>query len=325
MGNIAKRVLTGAVLIGSLWGGAAFAQDVTLHAPPQTTGPLKTVIESNPGLPDHTIYRPADLNAPGVGQLPVVAFGNGACAAAGGLFRNFLSEIASHGYVAIALGNFGPEDMSMMKGPPPNMPPLGPNGKFVPPRGPDGKIKLPPPATDWHGLLQAIDWVTAENARAGSPYKGHLDVHHIAMMGQSCGGLQAMQASEDPRVTTAVILNSGAFPSGKGLPGISFTADDIVKLHLPLLFINGGPSDIAHPQATLNFAATQEPAVWVNMNVGHMGTYGEPQGGAFAGFAISWLDWRLKDDMSAAAAFIGKDCGLCHKAGVTIERKNLGK
>src|SRR6201999_4547855 len=103
----------------------------------------------------------------------------------------------------------------------PNMPPPGPDGKFVPPPGmpplgPDGKFVPPPPATDWHELDRAIDWATTQNARVGSPYKGHLDVHHVAMMGQSCGGLQAMQASEDPRVTTTVILNSGAFPPGKG-------------------------------------------------------------------------------------------------------------
>ena len=38
------------------------------------------------------------------GKLPIIAWGNGGCANNGLSHRNFLMEIASHGYLAIAIG-----------------------------------------------------------------------------------------------------------------------------------------------------------------------------------------------------------------------------
>ncbi len=66
------------------------------------SGPYPALMEAAPGLPTHTVYRPADLGA--AGKLPVVAWGNGACANAGNSFRWFLSDIASYGYLVIAVG-----------------------------------------------------------------------------------------------------------------------------------------------------------------------------------------------------------------------------
>jgi hypothetical protein len=48
-------------------------------------------MESDPGLATHTIYRPADLGALGDYKLPIVVWGNGACANAGKRFRWFLT------------------------------------------------------------------------------------------------------------------------------------------------------------------------------------------------------------------------------------------
>src|SRR5262245_17840615 len=54
-------------------------------------GPYAVTIESDPGLPTHTIYRPADLKSfTGRKRLPIVSWGNGACANAGTLFQVFL-------------------------------------------------------------------------------------------------------------------------------------------------------------------------------------------------------------------------------------------
>ena len=68
------------------------------------TGPYKAVLWGEPTLPTHAIYRPRDLRPFG-GQnlLPIVAFGNGGCRNTSGEFRNFLSEIASQGFLVVAI------------------------------------------------------------------------------------------------------------------------------------------------------------------------------------------------------------------------------
>ena len=54
-------------------------------------------------------------------------------------------------------------------------------------------------------MITAIDWAIAENERPGSAYYGRLDPHEVAVMGQSCGGLQATAVAGDPRIKTVVI------------------------------------------------------------------------------------------------------------------------
>src|SRR5215475_3683765 len=65
---------------------------------PLGTGPFKAIMAEDPSLPDHTLYYPAKMDA--AGKLPVITWGNGACINAGNRFRYFLTEIASHGFLA---------------------------------------------------------------------------------------------------------------------------------------------------------------------------------------------------------------------------------
>ena len=60
-------------------------------------------------------------------------------------------------------------------------------------------------------LIDAIDWAVKENGDRSSRFYRKLDASKVAVMGQSCGGLQALAVSGDPRVTTTVVMNSGAF------------------------------------------------------------------------------------------------------------------
>jgi hypothetical protein len=61
-----------------------------------------------------------------------------------------------------------------------------------------------------------------------------------------------------------------------------------------------------------------------NLPVGHGGTFQEPNGGAAASVAVSWLDWQLRGDASAARRFVGDDCGLCRDVSWTYQRRNFG-
>src|SRR5690606_20504221 len=97
------------------------------------SGPYPALMEVDPALPDHVVYRPADLSALGAGQLGLFVWGNGGCADDGASSRLHLSEIASHGYLVIAPGKWR----------------NGPNAKEppAPPRAPATGGGLPTPPT----------------------------------------------------------------------------------------------------------------------------------------------------------------------------------
>ena len=281
------------------------------------TGKYPALKEEVPSLPNHVIYRPADLSKLGREKLGILAWGNGGCAADGTGARLHLLEIASHGYLAIANGKIlsGP-------GAPPNAaPPMPP-----PPRTGENFVP-PPPATKAEGLREAIDWALAENTRAGSPYFGRIDPKRIAVSGWSCGGLQALQIASDPRVRTVLVHNSGIFGPASNLPPnpeMNIGKATLAKLHTPVIYVLGGPTDIAYANGMDDFAKiTEVPAMVANLDVGHVGTFIEPNGGAAASVAVSWLDWQLKGDQEAAKRFTGKDCGLCKDPAWKVERKRI--
>ena len=66
-------------------------------APPRQVapGPYAVTVESYPTLPTHTAYHPTALDGFGPAKrLPIVSWGNGACARNGSAFATFLTQIA---------------------------------------------------------------------------------------------------------------------------------------------------------------------------------------------------------------------------------------
>jgi hypothetical protein len=54
-----------------------------------------------------------------------------------------------------------------------------------------------------------------------------------------------------------------------------------------------------------DYAALTGQPKWVgNYPVGHMGTYAEPNGGAFRVAAVKWLDFLLRGDRAAKGCFV---------------------
>jgi acetyl esterase/lipase len=99
-------------------------------------------------------------------------------------------------------------------------------------------------------LLAAIDWVEAENKRAGSPLNGKIDTSQIAVMGQSCGGFLSVSLGADPRVDTIGVFNAGVQPPNPNAPALPFpTTDAVAKLHGPVLLIKGITSREIRKQA----------------------------------------------------------------------------
>ena len=238
---------------------------------------LKEMVDS---LPNHVIYRPADLTKLGKEKLGVLAWGNGGCAADGAGGRFHLAEIASHGYLAIASGT-----IQKRPGAPPK--PAGDTPPAPPQLGANGMpLHIPPPATKAALLTEAIDWAIAENQRKGSPYYGRINPQWIAVSGWSCGGLQALEVAADPRVRTAIIHSSGIFTSANPMPGITITMLALQKLHTPIIYILGGPSDIAYANGMDDFKRIDSVPVFVaNLDVGHGGTDMDANGGREASVA----------------------------------------
>jgi hypothetical protein len=261
------------------------------------TGPYKALMLTENSLATHTVFRPKDLSVFGEkNKLPIIAWGNGACANSPWEHVNFLSEVSSYGFLVIAIGP---------------MPQEGERG-----RGRSTSSQL----TD------AINWAIAQNNDKGSPYYNKIDISKIAVSGMSCGGLQTLEVAPDPRVTTAVICNSGILGDpGSGMAGMpALTKDHLSKLHTPTLYILGGEKDIAYNNGMDDVKRINHVPVFVaNMDVGHGGTYSQPHGGEFAKVATAWYKWQLKGDKEAAKMFTGEQPGLAKSPGWRVEKKNM--
>jgi dienelactone hydrolase len=174
-------------------------------------------------------------------------------------------------------------------------------------------------------LLEAIDWALAENEREGSPYYGRIDPNAVAVSGFSCGGVQALDVADDPRIATEVIMNSGLFNGEPpALPGMQVGKEALADVHFPILYILGGETDIAYENGMDDYERINHaPIAVASIDRGHGGTYFEPDGGAAAQVAVRWLEWTLRDDEEARAWFVGAACGLCDDPEWTYQSKGL--
>jgi hypothetical protein len=261
------------------------------------TGPYKALMLTEASLPTHTVFRPKDMSAINEkNKLPIIAWGNGACANSPWEHINFLSEVSSYGFLVIAIGP---------------MPQEGERGS--------GRSTS-------SQLTDAIDWAIKQNGDKNSPYYNKIDVTKIAVSGMSCGGLQTLETAPDPRVTTAVIYNSGIIGTpGGGMAGMpALTKDHLAKLHTPTLYVLGGEKDIAYGNGMDDYKRINHVPVFVaNMDVGHGGTYSRPHGGEFSKVATAWYQWQLKGDKEAAKLFTGQQPGLSKDPNWKFEKKNM--
>ncbi|MDO5442676.1 MAG: alpha/beta hydrolase [Bacteroidia bacterium] len=263
------------------------------------TGAYKAVMVTEPSLEAHTIFRPADLTQFGKkNPLPVLVWGNGACTNSPWEHVNFLNEIASHGFIVVATGHMPAED----------------GGRYF------------GPMSTCEQQIESIDWVIARNEDKESPYYHKLDVNAIAAAGMSCGGLQTLMNSTDPRIKTIMICNSGSFidPS-TAVPGMPQPTKDMLDdIKVPIMYLLGGETDIAYINGMDDFSRiNQVPAFAANYPVGHGGTYAQPHGGEFSVVATAWLEWQLKNDPEAAKMFQGEPCGVAQREGWTADKKNI--
>ena len=343
------------------------------------SGPYKAIMMEEASLTTHTIFRPQDISKFGKGNLlPVVVWGNGGCANSPSGHVNFLNEVASQGFLIVAIG---PSNYQQQEAPRPgqtgDVPRMGQGGGFpgggmpqggMPPMGgmggqrPQGAPQGGPQGGgmprmgggmpggmgggmpggmgggmpqmggggmgggmsmgDPTGLKQALEWAIAQNADKNSPYYCKLDIDNIAAAGMSCGGLQALHMSDDARIKTIMVMNSGYFGTDESEDKAS-----LAKLkQKSIIWILGGSTDIAWDNGNDDFKrmAGTMPACLVSLDgIGHGGTYMQPNGGDYAKVAGAWLKWWLKGDTEASKMFTGADPGVGKMQGWMYLRKNI--
>lgn len=228
-------------------------------------GPYRAVALKEKSLPNFVIYRPHNMRdaVRREGKLPVLLFANGGCMDTSVGYERMLTKIASHGYVVVAIG-----EMQVFQ--------------F------DRKESSTPSSM----LADAMNWITSEASDKNSGYYDMVDTEMMAAAGHSCGGAQVLFNAKDQRLKTYLILNAGM--GTMEMAGAS--KKNLKQLHAPIIYMTGGESDVAFPNAGQDFKAIKKvPAVWAdNAKAGHTGTYDQPFGGSFAQMAIDWLDLQLK-------------------------------
>jgi len=279
----------------------SFAQEITSRIIENGgTGKYPAIMTADASLPTHTIFRPKNIDGfKGKKGLPLIVWGNGACFDSPFEHVNFLNEIASHGFLVVAIGTMPKETGEQNKD-----------------RSSSSKLR------------DAIDWAIAQNADKKSTYFKKIDARKIAVAGMSCGGLQALEIAADPRVSTLLVANSGIFIepiNGNALPMMPrLDKSHLTKIHTPTLYLLGGPSDIAYKNGMDDVAKLNHIPVFVgNLDVGHGGTYSQPNGGDFAKVATAWFSWQLKGDRKAGQLFTGNAPGISKMPGWSFDKKNM--
>lgn len=286
--------------------GAASPHDAAVDARPH----IRTSRAARPGpqhsfrvwrggdasLPNHTILRPADLNQVHY-RMPIIVWANGGCRTSNEEYRYFLTQFASFGTFIVANGApENPYEVTELAG-----------------------VANPQPKL----LTEAIDWALQQNADRTSRYFARLDRHRILVMGQSCGGWEATDASSDPRVDSTIIWNSGTntyHPTG------------VLDLHAPTLIAYGGTTDQQNYNAVATYQLASVPIVLASQEgPGHTGWWDDPSDGTPppgpyqdvpAQIAAKWLAATLYGSRTARHFFVGADCGLCSRPDWTVESKN---
>ncbi|WP_053731502.1 cellulose-binding domain-containing protein [Nocardia sp. NRRL S-836] len=278
----AEFTLNGTVCTGST------GPTTTTTTTTTTPGPSRPMIENSfpvtreaaYGDNRFTVFRPSNpqaLDRP----FPVLAFGNGACAHTNNSeVTRALTFIASKGFVVVDTGSV---DGS-------------PNG--VPSGSPIPSL-----------LTDAITWAEREQNRSGAPLRQRLDLVKVATAGHSCGGLEALVAAQDRRVSGVVSLDSGFFADGS----FGYPRSELGKLHTPALFMDGGPSDIAYSNNQANYDLATVPSVLArHPQAGHTGFITGSQLTDGMTTVVQFLDMVLNANPTARA-YILSPSGLASK------------
>ncbi|MFD2034423.1 alpha/beta hydrolase [Belliella marina] len=256
-----------------------------------SSGDYKSIAVTEKSLPDFVVYRPENINSAvgKEGKLPILVWANGGCMNSSIHHERLLSEVASHGYIIVAIGKL---QMTIEE--------------------------REHQHTADKELLKGINWISEQAKTKGSDYYKNIDLDKIAVGGQSCGGAQVMAIADDRRIKTYLMFNSGM--GDMTMAGAN--KESLESLHSRIIYIEGGESDVAFKNALMDYDRINHvPVVFANhLTAGHGGTFAEKHGGSFAGITMDWLDWQFKAK-DKSHIFLEND--LSTYPGWTVKSKNF--
>ena len=163
-------------------------------------------------------------------------------------------------------------------------------------------------------MLGCLDWLTAENAREGSVYKGMLDLTKVGATGHSQGANGALMAGRDQRITVTAPI----------MPGSRDPGPLIAAQHGPMLLFSG-TGDVTTPFMERQkpvFDVTTLPVVWLNLR-GADHFVPMRDGGPYRPAVTAWFLYQLEGDPKAAAMFTGPSCAYCTDSDWIVQRKGV--
>lgn len=159
-----------------------------------------------------------------------------------------------------------------------------------------------------NSMVDGIDWLVEQNRDPSSEFYQLLDENKVAAVGYSLGSLAAFNIANDARLTTTVHISGGAGGN-----------DSVQNLWQPTAFFCDENFTAVNCQP--DFDLSPVPVFYgVFKDTGHVGTITSLQA---AGATTGWLRWRLLDDDSKRALFVGDDCTLCTNDSWIVQQKGL--
>ena len=99
---------------------------------------------------------------------------------------------------------------------------------------------------------------------------------------------------------------------------------DLATLHAPILYITGGPEDVAQANALDDFKRINGVPVFIadRPGAGHLGMAYEPNAEGTK-IELHWLEWHLFGNTQAAKMFAGEDCSLSRDLYWKVYKKGM--
>jgi hypothetical protein len=123
----------------------------------------------------------------------------------------------------------------------------------------------------------------------------------------------------DPRIVTWGVNSSGMAGA---------TQDFYDLIHTPILFVEGGPDDIAYDGGGEGYDAISKldvPVLWLSKDLGHGGDLSKANGGDFTKIDLAWLNWWLKGDETATGKglLVGAACPYCSDSAWELKSAHI--
>lgn len=145
--------------------------------------------------------------------------------------------------------------------------------------------------------IASLEWLTAENARMGSPLFGKLDLDKVGAGGHSLGSVSTFAIGDDPRIDTTIHVAGGSF-DGNGHAG----------LHAPTAYVCGEADTLATPQCVTDYANTDNVPVFYTLMDGVNHIQAAREG---LPVMVAWLRWHLGGEEMRRGMFLDPSCEFC--------------